>query len=216
MPAQDDIKVVIADDHPIVRNGLRDLLSSVDGIRVVAEATTGRQAVQQALRHRPDVLLMDLQMPDLNGIAATREVVGTAPNVAVLVLTMFEDDESVLSAMRAGARGYLLKGGPQEDIIQAVRGVATGGAFFGQNIAGRVIDLLAAPPPAQAFPDLTPRELDVLSLIATGLGNASIARRLQLAPKTVSNHISNIFTKLQVNDRSEAIARARKAGLGQP
>jgi DNA-binding NarL/FixJ family response regulator len=210
-----ELTVVLADDHPVVRSGLRALLSSVDGITVVAEATTGREAVDETVKHRPDVLLVDLQMPDLNGIAATREVLQSAPEVAVLVLTMFHDDESVVSAMRAGARGYILKGAGQEDIVRAVRGVAAGEAIFGQNVAHRVLDLLATPRTAEPFPDLTVREREVLDLVAAGLGNAVIARQLHLAPKTVSNHISAIFAKLRVVDRAAAIVRAREAGLGR-
>jgi DNA-binding NarL/FixJ family response regulator len=210
-----ELTVVLADDHPVVRSGLRALLSSVDGITVVAEATTGREAIDATIEHRPDVLLVDLQMPDLNGIAATREVLQTVPDVAVLVLTMFHDDESVVSAMRAGARGYILKGAGQEDIVRAVRGVAAGEAIFGQNVAHRVLDLLATPRTAEPFPDLTVREREVLDLVAAGLGNAVIARQLHLAPKTVSNHISAIFAKLRVVDRAAAIVRAREAGLGR-
>jgi DNA-binding NarL/FixJ family response regulator len=210
-----ELTVVLADDHPVVRSGLRALLSSVDGITVVAEATTGREAIDATIEHRPDVLLVDLQMPDLNGIAATREVLQSVPEVAVLVLTMFHDDESVVSAMRAGARGYILKGAGQEDIVRAVRGVAAGEAIFGQNVAHRVLDLLATPRAAEPFPDLTVREREVLDLVATGLGNAVIARQLHLAPKTVSNHISAIFAKLRVVDRAAAIVRAREAGLGR-
>jgi DNA-binding NarL/FixJ family response regulator len=210
-----ELTVVLADDHPVVRSGLRALLSSVDGITVVAEATTGREAIDATIEHRPDVLLVDLQMPDLNGIAATREVLQSVPEVAVLVLTMFHDDESVVSAMRAGARGYILKGAGQEDIVRAVRGVAAGEAIFGQNVAHRVLDLLATPRAAEPFPDLPVRDREVLDLVATGLGNAVIARQLHLAPKTVSNHISAIFAKLRVVDRAAAIVRAREAGLGR-
>ncbi|WP_396278745.1 response regulator [Kibdelosporangium aridum] len=215
LPPEKELTVVLADDHPVVRGGLMALLSSVEGITVVAEATNGREAVEETVKHRPDVLLVDLQMPDLNGIAATREVLKAAPDVAVLVLTMFHDDESVVSAMRAGARGYILKGAGQEDIVRAVRGVAAGEAIFGQNVAHRVLDLLATPRTAEPFPDLTAREREVLDLVAAGLGNAVIARQLHLAPKTVSNHISAIFAKLRVVDRAAAIVRAREAGLGR-
>nr|WP_218952251.1 response regulator transcription factor [Amycolatopsis anabasis] len=210
-----EVSVMLVDDHPVVRGGLRALLSSVGGIHVVAEATTGAEALREAVTHRPDVILMDLQLPDLNGIAVTRQVLKSAPGTAVLVLTMFEDDESVVAAMRAGARGYLLKGASQDDIVRAVHGVARGAAIFGQNIAHRVIGLLAEPQRLEAFPELTTREREVLDLIAAGLGNASIAQRLHLSPKTVSNHISAIFVKLRVADRAEAVARARAAGLGR-
>ncbi|GAC1375197.1 MAG: response regulator transcription factor [Actinomycetota bacterium] len=212
------IRVVIADDHPIVRSGLTALLSSLEGIEVVGVATNGREAVEQARLAQPDVLVMDLQMPDLDGFAATREIVQLAPGVAILVLTMFADDESVFAAMAAGARGYVVKGAEQEEIERAVRGVAAGEAIFGPGVAARVLRLFSAPsPPAEAeFPQLTPREHRILDLLAGGLSNAAIASRLGLAPKTVANNVSSIFAKLQVRDRSEAIIRARDAGLGRP
>jgi DNA-binding NarL/FixJ family response regulator len=215
----DPVRVVVADDHPIVRDGLRALFSSVPDIELVAEAATGREAVRAAVTHRPDVIVMDLRMPDLDGVAATGEIVRAAPGVAVLVLTMFEDDDSVFAAMRAGARGYLVKGASQDDIARAIGTVAGGGAVFGPGTARRVLDYFAAPArPAgrpDLFPDLTPREHEVLDLIASGLPNGAIATHLGLAPKTVGNHISAIFTKLQVATRSEAIVRARDAGLGR-
>jgi DNA-binding NarL/FixJ family response regulator len=215
MAAPAPISVVIADDQPIVRTGLRDLLSRVADVRVIAEAGSSLDAVDLALQHRPDVLLMGLQIHHAEGIAATRHIVSTAPEIGVLVLTMADEDDSVLSAVQAGARGLLLKSAPPEHIVQAVRGVATGAAYFGRSIAGRIADLLTIPSPRKAFPNLTQRELDVLDLIATGLNNVMIARRLQLAPKTVSNHISNIFSKLCVKGRPEAILMAKAAGLGR-
>ncbi|MFL6073331.1 MAG: response regulator [Mycobacteriales bacterium] len=212
------IRVAVADDHPVVRDGLRLLFTSLAGMELVGEAATGRDAVRVAVTEHPDVLVMDLRMPDLDGVAATAEIGRVAPGVAVLVLTMFEDDESVFAAMRAGARGYLVKGAAQEEISQAIAAVAAGGAVFGPGVARRVLDYFAAPAPATAgepFPELTPRERQVLDLIAAGLPNAAIAGRLGLAGKTVGNHISTIFAKLQVATRAEAIVRARDAGLGR-
>jgi DNA-binding NarL/FixJ family response regulator len=212
------IRVVVADDHPVVRDGLRALFASLPETELVAEATTGREAVRAAVTARPDVLVMDLRMPDLDGTAATAEIAMVAPEVAVLVLTMFEDEDSVFAAMRAGARGYLVKGASQAEISHAITVVAGGGAVFGPGIARRMLDFFAAPPAAgiEPFPDLTPREREVLDLIAAGLSNTAIAGRLGLAGKTVGNHISAIFAKLQVATRAEAIIRAREAGLGRP
>ena len=210
------LRIVLADDHPVVRDGLRSLLASLPGVELVGEAATGRQAVREAVLHRPDVVVMDLHMPDLDGIAATREVVRAVPSAAVLVLTMFDDDDSVFAAMRAGARGYLLKGAGQAEITGAIRAVAAGQAIFGPGVAARVLGYFAAPRADVPFPDLTAREREVLDLIATGLTNAAIAARLGLAAKTVANHLSAIFTKLQVAGRAEAIAMARQEGLGSP
>lgn len=213
----DPIRVVIADDHPIVRSGLTALLGSLDGIEVVGVATNGREAVDQARQLRPDVLVLDLQMPDLDGFAAAREIAQVAPLVAVLVLTMFADDDSVFAAMRAGARGYVVKGAEQGEIERAVRAVAAGEAIFGPGVAARVLNLFSAPRNrgAEQFPELTARERRILDLLAGGLSNMAIATRLGLAPKTVANNVSSIFAKLQVRDRSEAIIRARDAGLGR-
>jgi DNA-binding NarL/FixJ family response regulator/signal transduction histidine kinase len=211
-----DIRVVIADDHPVVRDGLSALLSSVPSMTVAGLAGTGHEAVQAAVTLRPDVLIMDIQMPELNGVGATREIARAAPDVAVLMLTMFDDDDSVLAAMRAGARGYVLKGAHQEEIVRAIQAVAAGEAIFGPGIARRVLGLATAPAAASApFPELTGREREVLGLIAAGVRNAEIARRMALAPKTVANHVSAIFAKLQVADRNEAIILARDAGLGR-
>jgi DNA-binding NarL/FixJ family response regulator len=210
------VRVVVADDHPIVRDGLRALLASLPDIELVGEATNGREAVRSAVTDRPDVIVMDLRMPDLDGIAATAEICRTAPDVAVLVLTMLDDDDSVFAAMRAGARGYLVKGAVQQEIVRAITAVAAGEAIFGPGVARRVLRYFAAPPAAQpAFPELSPREREVLDLIAGGLTNSAIAGRLGLSAKTVGNHTSAIFAKLQVAGRAEAIIRAREAGLGR-
>lgn len=218
-PSRDDsIRVVLADDHPVVRAGLAALLSSLPGIEVVGVAATGREAIREVVTTHPDVAVLDLQMPDLDGFAATRELARTAPEVAVLVLTMFEDDDSVFAAMRAGARGYLVKGAEQEEIARAIRAVAAGEAIFGPGVARRVLSFFTAPPApaADPFPDLTTREREILNLLASGLSNTAIGTHLGLASKTVANNVSTIFTKLSVADRSTAIIQARNAGLGNP
>ncbi|MCW2780176.1 MAG: two-component system response regulator [Marmoricola sp.] len=211
------IRVVVADDHPIVRAGLTALLSSLPDIEVVAVAANGREAVREVVSTRPDVALLDLKMPELDGIAATRELARVAPGVAVLVLTMYDDDDSVFAAMRAGARGYLVKGVEQDDILRAIRSVAAGEAIFGPGVAQRVLGFLTTPPvPADVpFPELSTRERTILDELAAGLNNSAIAARLGIAPKTVANNVSAIFAKLQVADRAQAIIRARDAGLGR-
>jgi DNA-binding NarL/FixJ family response regulator len=210
------IRVVIADDHPVVREGLSALLASVPSVTVAGTAGSGREAVHAAVTLRPDVLVMDIQMPDLSGVAAAGEIARAAPDVAVLMLTMFDDDDSVLAAMRAGARGYLLKGAQQDEIIRAIQAVAAGEAIFGPGIARRLLGLISAPAAQSVpFPALTSREREVLDLIAAGIRNAEISRLMSIAPKTVANHIAAIFNKLQVADRSQAIILAREAGLGQ-
>ena len=209
------IRVVVADDHPIVRAGLTALLGSVPDFEVAGVATNGREAIREVLLTKPDVALLDLNMPELDGIAATRELARVAPRVAVLVLTMHEDDEAVFAAMRAGARGYLVKGVEQDDIARAIRSVAAGEAIFGPGVAQRVLASLQAPAAGTAFPELTAREHEILDLLAAGMNNAAIANRVGVAPKTVANNVSSIFTKLQVADRAQAIVRARDAGLGQ-
>ncbi len=194
------------------------MLGSEPDLEVVGEAATGKEVVEQAAEVRPDVILMDIQMPDVNGIEATRRILGVDPDVGVVVLTMFEDDDSVFSAMRAGARGYVLKGAPPTEILKVVRAVASGEAHFGPEIARRLMSFFSGPKPTSPediFPELSARELEILDLIAQGHSNTKIAGRLFLSPKTVGNHISHIFTKLQVADRAHAIIRAREAGLGR-
>jgi DNA-binding NarL/FixJ family response regulator len=209
------IRIVVADDHSIVREGLRALISAVPGYELVGAVGTGREAVRAAVTLRPDVLVMDINMPDGSGLAATREVSKVAPEVAVLMLTMFDDDDSVFAAMRAGALGYVLKGADPEDIIRAITGVAAGNAIFGPGVARRAMAMLSQPAQSpSAFPTLTPREHEILGLIATGLGNGAIATKLGVSVNTVNNHVSNVFAKLRVSNRAEAIIRARNAGLG--
>ena len=209
--------MLVADDHPVVRDGLRALIGSLPALTLVGEADTGSAAVRLAVSLRPDVVIMDLEMPDLDGIEATRQILRAAPAAAVLVLTMFEDDDKVHAALRAGARGYLLKGASQDEITRAISAVATGGAVFGAKVAARVIGRLADPPvaPAPPFPRLSVREREVLDLLAAGLPTRGIAARLTLSEKTVANHLSTILTKLGLASRAEAIVAARDAGLGR-
>jgi len=211
----DDIRVIIADDHPMFRQGLRALLEAL-GIEVVGEAENGPDAVRLAHDVQPDVVVMDLHMPGGNGIEATRTITRTSPHIGVLVLTMFRDDDSVFAAMRAGARGYLLKESGAEEIARAVRAVAAGEAIYGPEIARRVLTYFTEMPDPRksAFPELTDREREVLELIAQGRNNGEIAGILFLSPKTIRNHVSNIFMKLHVADRAQAIVLAREAGLG--
>ena len=211
------VRVFIADDHPFYREGVRTMLSVATGIEIVGEAASGDETITQVESLQPDVILMDLKMPGVNGIEATRRILHTSPHIGVLVLTMFEADESVFAAMRAGARGYLLKDVGQEELVRAVKAVNRGEAIFSPAIAERLIHYFAALRPAAAdlaFPELTDREREILQLIAQGHGNPEIAERLVLRTKTVQNHVSNIFSKLQVADRAQAIVRAREAGLG--
>jgi DNA-binding NarL/FixJ family response regulator len=208
------ITVVVADDHAVVREGLRALLSAVDGYELLGTAATGPDAVREATVLRPNVLVLDLGMPGLNGIEVARRVTKAAPEVNILMLTMFDDDDSVLAAIRAGALGYVLKGANVEEVIRAIASVAAGEAIFGPGLARRALRLLSAEPAEPPFTHLTPREREVLQLIAQGLANPTIATRLGLSPNTISNHISSIFAKLQVETRAEAIVRARSAGLG--
>jgi DNA-binding NarL/FixJ family response regulator len=211
------IRILIADDHPLVREGLKAALAPLPEVEIVAEAATGQAAVREAVLYQPDVVVMDLQMPDGSGIDATRELRRALPSAAVLVLTMFDDDDSVFAAMRAGARGYVLKGTEQHEIARAIMAVAAGEAIFGPAVATRVLAYFATPPATPApFPELTARECEVLDLIAAGRNNRQIAEQLGLSTKTVANHISAIFAKLQVADRTQAILRARDAGLGHP
>ena len=211
------VHVLVVDDHPLFLEGLSTLLHEPPEAEVVGRATNGADAVALAADLQPDVVVMDLHLPDINGVDATREIVGTSPHIAVLVLTMVSDDDSVFAAMRAGARGYLLKGADHDDIRRGVLAVARGEAIFGPGVADRVISFFAVRQTggSSPFPELTPRETEVLALVADGLSNDAIARRLLLTNKTVRNHLSNIFVKLQVTDRAEAIVRARRAGLGE-
>jgi DNA-binding NarL/FixJ family response regulator len=212
------IRVLVADDHPVVRSGLSGVLSSLEGFDVVAVAADGREAVREAVLHHPDVVLMDLQMPQMDGFAAIRELARLAPSVRVCVLTMYDDDDSLFAAMGAGARGYLLKGAEQDEIARAVRSIAAGEVIFGPGIAARVLNQLTSSRtvvPAAPFPSLTARELEVLDLLAAAIPTGGIAERLQLTTKTVSNHVSNILVKLQLADRTQAAVLARDAGLGQ-
>jgi len=212
------IRVLIADDNPRFRRGLRALLQTAPETEVAGEAATGEEAVVLTDRLQPDVILMDIKMPDGNGIEATRRIIETSPHIGILMLTMIEDDDSVFAAMRAGARGYLLKGALKAEILRAIRGVSSGEAIFGPAIARRLIDYFAAPRSTslgQVFPELTAREREILDLIAQHLTNPQIAARLSLSPKTIRNIASSIFNKLQVTDRAEAIMRAREAGLGR-
>jgi DNA-binding NarL/FixJ family response regulator len=211
-------RVLIADDHTLFRSGLKGMLARAEGFEVVGEAKTGEEAVKRAAEAQPDIVFMDIQMPQMNGIEATRRLVESNPSIGVVMLTMFGDDDSVFAAMRAGARGYVLKGADAEEVLKVVRAVAAGEAHFGPEIARRLMGFFSAPkpaPPLEAFPELTAREVEVLDLIARGRGNAEIARQLYVSPKTVRNHISNIFTKLQIADRAQAIVRAREVGLGR-
>jgi DNA-binding NarL/FixJ family response regulator len=209
------IRLLIADDHPAYRRGLELMLAGSADIEIVGEADTGGRAVELTTSLTPDVVLMDLRMPDLDGIEATRRLTRSGSTAAVVVLTMFEDDDSVFAAMRAGARGYLLKGADQQEIERAIRAAAAGEAIFGPQIAQRVVAHFAnGSGSATAFPSLTEREREVLELIAAGKGNARIAHDLMISLKTVRNHVSNIFTKLQVSERAQAIVKAREAGLG--
>lgn len=211
------VRIVLADDHPVFRSGLRALLASTDHVGVVGEASTGDAAVALAVDLQPDAVVMDLHMPGgLNGVEATRELAIRAPDVRVLILTMFDDDESVFAAMRAGASGYLLKDAEQDDVIRSIVAVARGDVVFGPAIATRMRAFFTSKEAAASpFPQLTSREAEVLDLIAAGLDNTTIGRRLQVAPKTVRNTVSNIFMKLHVADRSQAIVRARDAGMGR-
>ena len=211
------IRVLVADDHRLFRDGLRALLNSAEDLELVGEAGDGEEVVAQAAVLQPDVILMDLQLPGINGVEATRRILHTQPRVNVLVLTMFEDTDTVLAAMRAGARGYILKDTDEEALLRSVRAVASGEALFGPGVAERLMRYLAeATPSAEraAFPELTDREREVLWLLAQGLSNQEVADRMGISLKTARNHVSNILARLQVADRTEAVARARAAGLG--
>ncbi len=211
------LRILIADDHPLVRSGLRALLMAAEDLEVVGEAATGEEAVTLASSLSPDVIVMDLRMPGINGIEATRHIVQANPRIRILVVTLFEDDDSVFAALRAGARGYILKDANEIEVVRAIWAVSGGDAIFSATVAQRLIDFFATPRPKQAllpFPDLTEREREILMLITQGRSNAEIAQSLVISMKTVRNYISSIFSKLQVADRSQAIIRAREAGLG--
>lgn len=218
----DDIRLVIADDHPVYRDGLARLLSAIGGFDVVGVAADGVEAVELAASLAPDVVVMDIRMPNLDGIEATRRITTASPSTGVVVLSMFEDDELIFAAVRAGARGYLLKDADDDEIAAVLRGIARGEAIFGPTTARRLLDMLGRTPErseqtaSNPFPQLTQREQEVLELLARGKRNATIADELFLSERTVRNYVSNIFTKLQVADRAQAIAAARDAGIGKP
>ena len=210
------LRVLIADDHPLFRHGLREFLNLALNIEVVGEASSGEEAITQAEALHPNVILMDENMPGVKGIEATRQILHNSPHIRILVVTMFEDDGTVFAAMRAGARGYILKDAEKENILRAIQAVSHGEAIFSPTIATRLIDFFttqASALPKEIFPSLTDREREVLQLIARGQSNADIAREFSLSPKTVYNYVSNILNKLQVADRAQAIIRAREAGL---
>jgi DNA-binding NarL/FixJ family response regulator len=215
------IRVLIADDHPFFRDGLHVLLEATPDTELVGEATDGEEVLILAAESKPDVVLMDLRMLGLGGIEATRKILKELPETSILVVTMVEEDDSVFAAMRAGARGYLLKGADKDEMLLAIRAVARGEAVFGPDIARRLIQYFGSPLSRSSrtsrsiFPALTNREREILDLIAAGKNNQEIAESLFLSVKTVQNYVSNIFTKLQVADRAQAIVRAREAGLGQ-
>jgi DNA-binding NarL/FixJ family response regulator len=210
------IRLILADDHPVFAAGLRALLDGEDDITVVTVVTTGAVAARDAVEHRPDVAVLDLNMPGGDGLWVTSRIRAASLPTRVLMLTMYDDDENVLAALRAGAHGYILKGAGPDEIIATVRAVARGEAVFGAGVAAQMLSHFARTATMGPFPQLTAREHEVLGLIARGSDNAAVARRLDVSGKTVRNHVSNIITKLQVVDRSAAIMRAREAGLGGP
>ncbi|WP_061297433.1 response regulator [Herbidospora cretacea] len=209
------MKVLLADDHPLLRHGLRALLEQVGGAEVVGEAGDGEEAVAMALSLNPDVVVMDLVMPGVGGLEATRRLIDQRPDLGILVLTMSEDDASVFAALRAGARGYVLKGTGGGDFLAAVTAVSKGEAVYGPAVARRIRRFLTSGPGTGPFPELTQREREILDLLANGRTNAEIARTLYLSLKTVKNHLTSVFAKLQVADRAQAVVRARQAGLGE-
>jgi DNA-binding NarL/FixJ family response regulator len=213
----ESVRVLIADDHTLFREGLIALLDSVPGIEVAGAVQDGEQTIRAAAKLQPDVILMDLQMPGINGIEATRQIIRTSPHIGVIILTMFEDDDSVFAAMRAGARGYILKGADQNDMLRAIQSVARGEALFGPSIAARLMEFfhMSSQPAHPVFPELTDREREILDFIARGSSNSDIAADLSISLKTVRNHVSNIFNKMQVSDRVQAALRAREAGMGK-
>ena len=209
------LRILVVEDHPLFRKGVVALLAAEPDLEVAGTAGTGEEAVVRTADLRPDVVLMDLQLPGMSGIEATRTIVAADPDVRVLVLSLFEDEDSVFLALRAGARGYVLKDADEEELTGAIRNVARGEAIFSRAIAGRVLAFFSqSRETPKVFPELTDREREILDLIAQGHPNPSIARRLSLSPKTVANYVSAIFAKLQVADRAQAMIRAREAGLG--
>jgi DNA-binding NarL/FixJ family response regulator len=217
MNDEERIRVMVVDDHPLFRDGARAMLEGSEDALLVAEAESGEEAVRLALELQPDVVLMDLRLPGMNGIEAARQILRNSPRIGVVMVTMFDEDSSVFAAMRVGARGYVVKGADKEELLRAIRATANGEALFSPDIARRMTNYftqLAEAGPAQIFPELTSREREVLDLIARGLSNQQIADRLGISGKTVRNHIGNIFDKLQVADRAQAVIRARDAGLG--
>jgi DNA-binding NarL/FixJ family response regulator len=216
-PVESDkrLRVLVADDHPVFVAGIRSMLSTMERLVLVGESSTGAAAVEAARQANPDIILMDVNMPDMSGIEATRKIRVKNPGIRILILTMYEDDEMLLAAMRAGANGYLFKGAPPSEIALAIELVSRGAALFGKNVADRAIQFIIDPPGTRhPFPDLTDREKDVLELVARGMGNATIAHKLGLSHKTVRNYMSRIFAKLHVDDRTAAAISARRAGLG--
>jgi DNA-binding NarL/FixJ family response regulator len=210
------IRLLLADDHPVFAAGLRAVFDGAADLTVVTVATSGRDAARDAIEHRPDVAVLDLNMPDGDGLWVATRIRAAGLPTRVLMLTMYDDDENVLAALRSGAHGYVLKGAQPDEIVATVRAVARGEAVFGAGVAGRMLSYFAHTATVEPFPQLTEREHEVLRLIARGSDNAAVARRLGVSGKTVRNHVSNIITKLQVVDRSAAIIRAREAGLGGP
>jgi DNA-binding NarL/FixJ family response regulator len=214
----ESLRVLIVDDHPLFRKGMRALVETTPDIKVVGEAATEQEAITLAAELQPDVVLMDLQMPEGSGLSATREIIKTSPHIRVLVVTLFKDDDSIFAALRAGAYGYILKDEDEENMTRAIRAVGEGEAIFSPSIASRLMDYFATSPagiPEAVLPELTDREREILGLIARGETNAAIAERLSISLKTVRNHVSNIYDKLQITDRAQAVIRARDAGLGE-
>jgi DNA-binding NarL/FixJ family response regulator len=214
----DPVRILIVDDHTLFREGVRAILKAVADIEIIGEAATGEEAIDKVSALTPDIILMDIQMPDMNGVEATHKILKNHPDMGIIILTMLEDDDSLFSALRAGARGYVLKGADKAEMLKSIRAVANGEALFGPAIANRLTKFFKNPSgmaKSPAFPELTNREFEVLELIARAYNNQQIAETLHITIKTVSNHISNIFNKLQVADRTEAIFKARDAGLGK-
>lgn len=213
------LQVLIVDDHPLFRKGMRALLDSMPDVEVIGEAQTAEEAIEYAEQLQPDVILMDLQLPGSSGLDATREIVRLSPHIQILVITLFEDNDSIFAALQAGARGYILKDTDEEEMIRAIRAVGSGEAIFSPAIANHLMDYFSTSRnkiPKEVFPELTYREREILELIAIGESNHSIAERLSISLKTVRNHVSNIYSKLQVADRAQAVIKAREGGIAKP